>query len=279
METVKTACFAIPQVRFEEMESTGLALLEEAGCLVVTGVTDVEERKTLREELAPHMHRAPVNEANEPSSYGGAESFLPGYTRRVSALIKRSETAREWIMHPLMKMVCDPILLPYCDDRYQLHGTAVIEVGPNAHKQVLHRDGDAFQFFPEPRPTLVVSSMWAVTDFTAENGATCVVPGSHRWPSERQATAEEVISAEMPSGSVLIWLGNTLHGGGANISNDWRYGVILAYSVGWLRQEENQSIAVPGDLARKLPKDLLDMIGNTMNGGLGYSEEYMGPIA
>ncbi len=118
--------------------------------------------------------------------------------------------------------------------------------------------------------------MWAVTDFTAENGGTLLVPGSHRWPAERRPEAGEIVAAEMEAGSVLIWLSAMLHAAGANVSDDWRYGVIATYSLGWLRQEENQTITVPKELARQLPRDLLDMIGYTQNGSLGFSEEFMG---
>jgi ectoine hydroxylase-related dioxygenase (phytanoyl-CoA dioxygenase family) len=82
--------------------------------------------------------------------------------------------------------------------------------------------------------------MWAITDFRSDNGATLLVPGSHKWGKDREPKDEEIPSAEMSAGSVLYWLGGTLHGAGANVSNDWRYGVILTYSLGWLRQEENQ---------------------------------------
>jgi ectoine hydroxylase-related dioxygenase (phytanoyl-CoA dioxygenase family) len=112
--------------------------------------------------------------------------------------------------------------------------------------------------------------MWAVTNFTAANGGTLLVPGSHTWSADRRPEPGEVISAEMPAGSVLFWLGGTLHGGGANVSQDWRYGVILTYSLGWLRQEENQSLAVPPELAGRLAPGLRDMIGGTMNGSLGF---------
>ena len=263
----------IPEVRLEDLAATGIAPLEEAGCLVINGVTGAAERDRLREELAEGMAGARVWEGDDP------KAFFPGYTRRIASMVARSATARDWVMHPLAKTLCDHFLLPNCDDRYQLHVTAAIEIGPGARKQVLHREEDAFQFFPLPRPNLVVATMWSVTDFTAENGATLLVPGSHRWPRERRATRDEIVSAEMEAGSVLIWLGGTLHAGGANTSSDWRYGVILTYSVGWLRQEENQSLAVPEEMAREFPQDLLDMIGNTMNGSLGFSEAYTRDIA
>ena len=103
-----------------------------------------------------------------------------------------------------------------------------------------------------------------------QNGGTQLVPGSHRWDAGRHPEPHEICAAEMPAGSVLYWLGGTLHGGGANVSQDWRYGVILTYSVGWLRQEENQSLAVPLELSRRLPPALQDMVGNTANGALGF---------
>ena len=273
MNVAATDTRTIPEVRLDDLAATGIAPLEKAGCLVITGVTGAAERERLRGELASRMDRAPVWEGDNP------KAFFPGYTRRIASMVARSETAREWIMHPLARTLCDRFLLPNCDDRYQLHVTGAIEIGPGARKQVLHREEDSFHFFPLPRPNLVLATMWSVTDFTAENGATLLVPGSHRWPRERRATPDEGVCAEMEAGSVLIWLGGTLHAGGANVSDDWRYGVILTYSAGWLRQEENQSLAVPRELAHELPKDLLDMIGHTMNGSLGFSEEYTGAVA
>ncbi len=101
--------------------------------------------------------------------------------------------------------------------------------------------------------------MWAISDFRADNGATLIVPGSHTWPADRQAPPEEVRSAEMPAGSVLFWAGGLLHGAGANVSTDWRYGVILIYSLGWVRQEENQYLDLPPErIASCLPAPSMD---------------------
>ena len=112
--------------------------------------------------------------------------------------------------------------------------------------------------------------MWAITDFRADNGATLIVPGSHKWSGQREATQDEIVAAEMPAGSVLYWLGGTLHGAGANVSSDWRYGVILTYSLDWLRQEENQYLDVPPEVARNLPAKLRDIIGYKMYHALGF---------
>ncbi len=98
-----------------------------------------------------------------------------------------------------------------------------------------------------------------------------VGPGSHLWSAERQPQPHEIHSAQMPAGSVLYWLGSTLHGAGANTSSDWRYGVILTYSLGWLRQEENQYIDVPPAIASELSPALRDMIGYKMHRALGFS--------
>ncbi len=270
MTALSTDGPAIPVVRLEELEENGIPALEETGCLVITGVTGVCERQRVRAELAPHMDRTPVQQENE------GEAFFPGYTRRIASLVARSETARDWIMHPLVKTLGDHFLLPHCDGRYQLHIGGALEVGPGASRQVLHRAEDVYSHFPRPCPELVLSTMWAVTDFTAENGGTLLVPGSHRWPAERRPEEDEIVAAEMEAGSVLIWLSAMLHAAAANVSDDWRYGVIATYSLGWLRQEENQTIVVPKELAWQLPRDLLDMIGYTQNGSLGFSEEFMG---
>ena len=113
--------------------------------------------------------------------------------------------------------------------------------------------------------------MWSITDFRENNGATLLVPGSHRWDKNRIAKEKEIRSAEMPAGSVLYWLGGTLHGAGANTSSDWRYGIILTYSLGWLRQEENQFLDVPPEVAKKLPSKLAQLIGYRTYDSLGFS--------
>jgi len=260
----------IPETRLQDIATDGIRALDEAGCLIVTGVTDAAARDRVRAELAPHMDRAESVAANEP------DAFFPGHTRRIVSLVARSESVRDWIMHPLARTLGDRFLLPHCDDRYQLHVAAALEVGPGASRQVLHRAQDVYPHLPRPCPELVLSLMWAVTDFTAANGGTLLVPGSHRWPPERRPEEDEIVAAEMEAGSVLVWRSAMLHGAGANVSDQWRYGVIVTYSLGWLRQEENQAIAVPKELARQLPGDLLDMVGYTLNGSLGFSEEFAG---
>ena len=183
----------------------------------------------------------------------------------------------EWVSHLQGPEWVSHLQGPICRDHLQgPHIGGALEVGPGASRQVLHRAEDVYPHFPRPCPELVLSTMWAVTDFTAENGGTLLVPGSHRWPAERRPEEDEIVAAEMEASSLLIWLSAMLHGAGASVSDRWRHGVIVTYSLGWLRQEENQTIAVPKELARQLPGDLLDMIGYTQNGSLGFSEEFAG---
>jgi len=251
-----------------------IATLERDGCVVVTGVIDAATREAITRELTPHLENSDAGTRLNKTyaAQGGPSDFYPGNTKRITALVTRSETFCSFVTHPLMLSTCDALLKPNCAS-YQVHATAALVVGPGATVQVLHREEDPFQFFKLPRPNMIVASMWAITDFTEENGGTHLVPGSHRWPVDRVAREDEVAAAEMPAGSVLMWMGGTLHGAGANRSHDdWRFGVFLSWSLGWLRQEENQYLDVPPDAARKLPKEVRNLIGYRMHAALGYAD-------
>jgi len=241
------------------------AAFAEAGCAVVTDVTSDRLRQSIATQLSPHMSAVRVAEQDSP------EDFYPGRTRRVSALIARSEAVTDSLLtHPLSMQLCDDHLLQNAQLGYQTHVTAALEVGPGAREQVLHREEDPFSFFELPRPNIILASMWAISDFRADNGATLIVPGSHTWPADRQAQPEEVHSAEMPAGSVLFWAGGLLHGAGANVSTDWRYGVILTYSLGWVRQEENQYLDLPPERIAQLSPSARRVAGIDMYGSLGF---------
>lgn len=241
--------------------------LAEAGCAVVTDAMSDDTRQAIAAELAPSMEATKVIQDDDPNE------FYPGRTRRVTALAARSATVTDQLIaHPTSTSICDHLLLANGELGYQVHVTAAIEVGPGARAQILHREEDPFTFFPVPRPNLIVASMWAISDFRADNGATLLVPGSHRWPADRVAEDHEVLQAEMPAGSVLYWLGGTLHGGGPSTADDWRYGVILTYSLGWLRQEENQYLDVPSERLAELSSEVRHLLGFKMYGALGFHD-------
>ena len=108
----------------------------------------------------------------------------------------------------------------------------------------------------------LMSTIWAVTDFTKENGATQIVPGSHLWEKDRMPKDDEIAYAEMKAGSVLLYTGTVLHGGGENISKkDIRTGVFLHYALNWLRQEENQYLSCPPEIAKDISPEIRSLIG------------------
>ena len=255
---------AIPRCGPDAGPDAMYAALADAGCLVVDAALPTSACRRVERELAGEMAAARVIEEDDPTQ------FYPGRTRRVTGLVERSETVRGIIVHDLSRELAERHLGANCE-RIQLHVTAAVSIGPGARAQVLHREEDLFPFFPLPRPNLILASMWAINGFSGANGGTLLAPGSHRWGAGREAAADEVAAAEMPAGSVLYWLGGTLHGGGANTSDTWRYGVILTYSLGWLRQEENQYLDVPPDVLATLTPELRALTGHVMHGGLGFS--------
>ncbi|MEO2184109.1 MAG: phytanoyl-CoA dioxygenase family protein [bacterium] len=252
----------IPAFSISDNPAEISASLDEAGCAVVQGMFSEEQCAQMRAELDPHLEHALYADEDQTAD------FYPAKTKRITGLVARCPAVRELAMHPVTTALCDHHLLPNCE-KYNLHVTASLIVGPGARSQVLHREEDPFDYFPVPRPNLVIASMAALTEFTADNGGTLLAPGSHRWQQGRVAEDSETVPAEMPQGSMLFWLGGTLHGAGANITQDWRHGVILSYSLGWLRQEENQYLNLPDDVLADLSDELKDRIGVTMHGSLG----------
>jgi ectoine hydroxylase-related dioxygenase (phytanoyl-CoA dioxygenase family) len=103
--------------------------------------------------------------------------------------------------------------------------------------------------------------MLAISDFTEENGATRVIPGSHQWDDERMPTQEETVAAEMKAGSALLWMGSVYHGGGANTSSSPRTGLTMAYDLAFLRLEENHFLSLPIERVRQLPPEMQRLLG------------------
>jgi len=239
-----------------------VASLGEVGYAVVRELADSDTIDRINADFDPYLGGVKLGETE----------FAGFKTRRINNLIAKSAGCGELALNPLVMSVCDRVLLPYCA-RYHLHVTAVIELQPGEKAQGLHRDGSIYpvQF---PSIPMTLATIWALSDFTAENGGTNVVPGSHRWPQERGHRPDEVISTVMPRGSVLIYTGNFLHGSGENRSNGIRRGMALHYNLGWLRQEENQYLSLPPPVAKKLPPELQRLVGYDFGGPyLGFVEE------
>jgi ectoine hydroxylase-related dioxygenase (phytanoyl-CoA dioxygenase family) len=227
----------------------------------------LEDGYVIVERLAPDLTDRALAElsADIDDAPTGHNDFLGGRTKRINGLMRRSAAAREMAVHPLVLSLADAVLQPNCV-RYQLNYSGAIHLLPGATAQELHRDGDLYPFL-HPCPPMMMPTMWALTDFTADNGATLLVPGSHRWAQDRDPTADEVISAVMPAGSLLVYLGGTIHGGGANMSQTLvRTGLALQYSLGWLRQEENQYLTNPPEITCTYPERLQRLIGYDYGG-------------
>ena len=157
----------------------------------------------------------------------------------------------------------DPEKGPNCD-HYRVNAAVSIRVHPGAADQPLHRDLTLWEpYVPNEPATLQYETVchFALTEFTADNGATRFVPGSHLWAKERLATKDEVAQAVMPRGSVVVWLGRTLHGYGGNRTDVPRHGVLMSFHVDWLTQEENQFLTVPPEFASTLPLKAIQLLG------------------
>ncbi len=248
---------------------TVASAVREAGCAVVDELLTAAEMDRLAEEAAPWLASTPA----------GPDDFSGHHTRRTGSLIARVPSFRPLATHPLVTGVLDRVLGDHATN-YQLHLTQVIAIGPDEPAQMIHRDQWAFDFFPFPAGFEVECHvMWAMTDFTEENGATRVIPGSHRWEDKLRPPADETVPAEMRKGSLLVYLGSLYHGGGANRSESVRQGINVGYTLAWLRQEENQYLACPLDVARQLPDDLLRLMGYSRAAyALGYFGDTQDPL-
>ena len=199
----------------------------------------------------------------------GADEFTGFKTTRTGALVARSPACRELILNEIILDAARQFLKPYCA-RIQLHLGQIIRLMPGQPRQAIHRDRWAWGSFlkgVEPQ----FNTIWAISDFSCENGATQVVPGSTGWPDDRRPKPEEITQAEMTRGSALLYTGSVFHGGGENGSNDDRIGMNLTYTLGWLRQEENQYLSCPPEIAKNLPPEMQDLLGYTLGSyALGY---------
>jgi ectoine hydroxylase-related dioxygenase (phytanoyl-CoA dioxygenase family) len=212
------------------------------------------------------------------STPAGPDDFSGRSTRRTGGLVARSATCRELVMNPLVLDTVGATLSRATS--FQLHLTQVIAIGPGEKGQTVHRDQWAFDFFPFPQGYEVqCNTIWAMCDFTDANGATRVIPGSHRAADRLRFGYEDTEPAEMPAGSVVFYTGSLYHGGGANRSEQVRYGLNLTYAVSWLRQEENQYLSVPFEIARTLDEPLLRLMGYARGAyALGYVDDLRDPL-
>jgi hypothetical protein len=264
------------------------AALYRDGCVILERAVGEATCDTVIAEIAPYLDAA-----------GYGDGFLGRATRRAGACVSRSPASRELIQHPLLLQLCRGVLgvqllhlaredladwLAPGNQQFpfQLSLSQTICIGPDERTeprpQPLHRDGWGFVMDMQQRVEPEISTMWALDAFNAENGATRVVLGSHRWPKARKPRDDEATQAVMPRGSCVLYLGDCFHSGGANHSTALRHGFNCDYNLAHLRQEENQFLACPPHVARTLSPELQELVGWTMPGtSFGYYAEYQHP--
>lgn len=243
--------------------SVSAAILAEAmrchGCAIVERFK-VDAAARALQELEPYLSRV-------PHSLG---SFTGKRTRRTLRLIVKSAAVHDMIDDDVIQATCARLFQGEAY-HHQLHATEAVCIDPGEAAQSLHRDDGTYPF-RHPCPPSVINTIWALDDFTRDNGATRVIPGSHRWNDHRRGLESETIPALMPRGSVLLIDGALVHGGGPNRSSRSRAALLLGYSLGWLRPAENPQLAVPPARAKQLSKRLQDLLGYKTHGFLGNFE-------
>ena len=236
-----------------------LERIEAEGFTILPNAIDTDLIRTIKAELAPYLQ----------GLHPGRNDFEGLYSERVYALLSKAPSIAKIIEHPDVLAILDR-LLPV---DYLLSAALAINVHPGETPQPMHIDDNAGNLpFARPRAHFGVSTIWALDDFTEDNGATEVVPGSHRWAEDRQAKEDEIRQIIMPAGSVVVFLGTLLHRGGANNATTDRLAITPQYCMPGLRQIENMTLAVPPTRAGQYSKKIQELLGyNTIDPGfMGY---------
>ena len=240
--------------RDDEIEIVAAAL-QSRGAVVIDELLSDNIVAGLSADLRPEFDR-------EGHLYQNA--FNGTQTLRVGGVTKYSSHFPTLLLHPSVLAIADVILKPHCEV-YQVGSTTAIEILPGEDAQVLHADDACYPSHLLPFEAQI-SALWALDDFTIENGATRVVPREMGIENPEDAREEHVVQAVMPKGSVVIYLGSTIHGGGANRSDAPRKAVVNTYCLGWLRQEENQYLTLTKDEVAAQSDEMRRMLGFQAHG-------------
>lgn len=252
------------------------AIMDEDGAVVVNGFLAPDALARFNDELTPHLV------AQQPAASGVNDlvaAFHGDRMRHLTGVAGISDVfVHDVLLHPLYKQVGDHYLLPNCAS-YLLNLGHVLDRGPGSREQMLHRDHDVW-----PRemgslfPTRMFVSLVALSAYTADMGATRLVPGSHRWPIDRQPMPDEVVVAEMAPGSAVLYFGSTLHGAGANTTDRYRRGMHISFCLGFLRTEENNLLSTPMERVRNMPRRAQELLGFGVHDGMAKGEGFLGAV-
>ena len=244
--------------------STGAEInqaLEEDGVVIIENFFPEALIKALNEQLEPYIAESRPRVQN--NMY---DDFLGGYTVRLHGIAAKADSFGPVLTDARILEVMDQQLKPNCTD-YRLSAAELIEIRGGETAQPIHRDDDSWPRAAQTAAPLVINVMIALSDYTAENGATVVVPGSHKWEPGREPQPDEITQAVMSPGSAAIFTGQTLHGGGKNVSGVPRRGLSVSYCHGWLVPVENSWLGIPLEKVRALPERAQSLLGYDLYDG------------
>jgi len=211
------------------------------------------------------LERLQASISSGPASQGGRNAFEGFQTKRIYALADKSRVFDCFPIHETLSKLNDYFL----EKSYLMTSFHTVDIGPGSKAQEMHTD-DGLITLPRPRPLMGTGTMVSLDDFTATNGATTLIPGSHLWDDNRKPTREEMIPAVMPAGSVVYFLNTLWHSGGANTSNTQRRSLTVQYCQPWMRTNENMTIAMGWEDLDQVPKKLLQLMGFSTHDFMGY---------
>lgn len=220
--------------------------------------------------------RADLERLERELGEGPGKNLFEGFkTVRLYNLLARGKIYEAIPVHERVLPVVEGVLDRGC----LVSSLSSIAIGPGEAAQPIHAD-DMLIPLPKPHPTLVCNTMWAITDFTAENGATRILPGTHRADGnpELGKAYDGWVAAEMPKGSVLVFDGSVWHGGGENRTRERRLGIAMNYCAGWMRQQENQQLGIPREIAKGFSPRLRKLVGYGIYRGLYGHIEKCSPV-
>ncbi|OBI52166.1 phytanoyl-CoA dioxygenase family protein [Mycobacterium sp. E796] len=225
-----------------------MAALDRDGYVIWENLLSPEECQRIRDEVTPWL------------AHTGRNSFEGRRTQRIYSVLSRTRVCDRLADHPRVLAVLDRLLMA----NYLLSALQAINIQPGESPQLPHHD-DGFYPIPRPRDPLAAATIWAIDDFTADNGATVVLPGSHRWGRRPPGPDDPALPVVMPAGSCVFFVGTLWHGGGANTTDRARLAITAQYCQPWLRPMEAFTLSIPRDVARTLSDDIKRMIGYSIH--------------
>lgn len=237
--------------------------IRDEGCTVIKRAASADLVKGLKRTL---------ERIEREHDLGYAKTSFEGFkTVRINNLLTYDQLFWEVPLHENVLPVIERVL----DRECLLSSFCSLILGPGQEAQPIHEDT---QLIPLPRPhiPITVNAIWALSDFTSENGATRFVPGSHKFDSSPEYGKDyEAITATMAAGSVMLFDSALWHGGGANLSDSRRFAFSCAYCWGWMRQQENLQLGIPRETAKRFPRRLQELCGYSVyKGQFGHIDNH-----